>query len=98
MEKVGQRAISIMQLFPAVPWRLLAWGHAGCLSAEAHSGQRPGEVLAFSLQDLCPSLTLGMLAKEMERAGVPGLGRPGRGELLQALAVSNVTAHKLKQI
>lgn len=38
------------------------------------------------------------VAKEMERAGVPGLGRPGRGELLQALAVSNVTAHKLKQI
>lgn len=89
MEKTGQRAISIMQLFPAVPWRFLAQGHAGCFFADAHSGQRPEEVPAFSLQHLCPSLTMGILWPERWE-GLVCLERPDRGKLLQALILSNV--------
>lgn len=89
MEEMGQRAISIMQLSPAVPWRFLAQGHAGCPCAKAHSGQRPEEVLDFSLQHLYPSLTMGMLWPGRWK-GLVCLGRPGRGNLLQALALSNV--------
>lgn len=89
MEEMGQRAISIMQLSPAVPWRFLAQSHAGCPCAKAHSGQRPEEVLDFSLQHLYPSLTMGMLWPGRWK-GLVCLGRPGRGNLLQALALSNV--------
>lgn len=89
---MGQRAISIMQPFPAVLWGFLAQGHAGGLSAEAHSGQKAEEVLevfALSLQHPCPSLTMGMLGPRRWE-GLVCLGRPGRGKLLQALAPPNL--------
>lgn len=48
------RAISITQLFPAAPGRLLVQGHTGRVSAEAYGGQRPELALALSPQHLRP--------------------------------------------
>ena len=94
------RAISTMQLFPAVLGRFLSWGHAGCLSAEAGSGQRPELALALSPWHLCSCHRHGKGPGQGDvkgrHAGVQG--DPAQGGCLQALAVSNVAAHKWKQL